>query len=729
MSRHPHLPAQPSAPAAWRSAQPAALAVIALLLTFALAFALALALAAPVRAQEGISVVYVVQPGDTLSSIAAQYGVDADSLITINNLKDANAIVVGQKLRVPITGLDPSQPAPEGTYRVQAGETLSAIAVKFGLSVDELMALNDLANADAVFVGQLLRVGRSAVPVVTDTPETEQPAATVDASMLTPIPTQPPPAGDSTAGDNAANTAAGDSNVTAIPELHTVQPGETLTGIARAYGLPVATLKALNNLGDADFIVVGQTIRLSVQAPDPAELAPTATTTATTTTMLTPVQEATAAATATSSASAPATYQVQAGDTLSGIAKRFGLDPETIKTLNGIEDENAIYWGQTLILSAQAAQADATATAQPKPSETPATDTPATDMPPATETPGATETLAATAMPAAAMPITRSGNPIASLNQTVAVRFGDTLSRIALRTGVDAEALRQINHFDSLDAPLNAGQALILPATDDELHPQTPAQEHVVKPGESVGAIAQAYGLTTNELLAANRIADPNAIYPGQSLLIPSPTAPGTDSDIQIGPASSGFFYYTVQPNDTLSAIAQQFGSTMDALRTYNGLPDNETIYAGLDLKIPYGAPELPVNLPPVPMSGTRFVVSLSRQQCWVFEGDNVRYAWNCSTGVAERKTKPGNYHVQSKIPNAKSKVWRLDMPYWLGIYDVGTVENGIHGLPVAWRTGKKIWEGLIGQPATFGCAMLNDANAATLYKMAFLGMPVHIVN
>ncbi len=230
--------------------------------------------------------------------------------------------------------------------------------------------------------------------------------------------------------------------------------------------------------------------------------------------------------------------------------------------------------------------------------------------------------------------------------------------------------------------------------------------------------------------MAANAISDANSIYPGQRLLIPSlPLGAGGAVLQQIGPASSGYFFYTVQPGDTLSAIAKQFDSTMEALRTYNGLPDNETVYTGLELKIPFGPPALPLDLPPSPMSGTRFVISLSRQQCWVFEGDKVRYAWNCSTGQADRKTKPGNFAVQSKIPNAKSKVWRLDMPYWLGIYDVGEVENGIHGLPLAWSSGKKIWSGLIGQPATFGCAMLDDANASTLYRMAFLGMPVHIVN
>jgi lipoprotein-anchoring transpeptidase ErfK/SrfK len=68
-------------------------------------------------------------------------------------------------------------------------------------------------------------------------------------------------------------------------------------------------------------------------------------------------------------------------------------------------------------------------------------------------------------------------------------------------------------------------------------------------------------------------------------------------------------------------------------------------------------------------------------------------------------------------------------MPYWLGIYNVGDYENGIHGLPVEWDTGKKIWERLIGEPATFGCAMLDDRDAAVLFEMAYIGMPVHVIH
>jgi len=83
---------------------------------------------------------------------------------------------------------------------------------------------------------------------------------------------------------------------------------------------------------------------------------------------------------------------------------------------------------------------------------------------------------------------------------------------------------------------------------------------------------------------------------------------------------------------------------------------------------------------------------------------------------------------VQTRLELAQSSAYELDMPYWLGIYDVGSFENGIHGLPVRWDTGQKIWTHLIGQPATFGCAMLDDDDAAQLFELSYLGMPVHIV-
>jgi lipoprotein-anchoring transpeptidase ErfK/SrfK len=70
---------------------------------------------------------------------------------------------------------------------------------------------------------------------------------------------------------------------------------------------------------------------------------------------------------------------------------------------------------------------------------------------------------------------------------------------------------------------------------------------------------------------------------------------------------------------------------------------------------------------------------------------------------------------------------WDIWMPFWLGIYWVGGSENGIHGLPWDASTGTETWAGLVGTRITYGCVMLDDVNAKTLYEMAYLGMPVII--
>ena len=403
------------------------------------------------------------------------------------------------------------------------------------------------------------------------------------------------------------------------------------------------------------------------------------------------------------------THVVAVGETLSEIARQHGVALDRLMAANGINNPDHIYAGQVLDIP------DLDSTGEPADGEEENPETAATVTP----------------APATEMPVERSGNPLGSLNRPYTIRSGDTLGLIALRTGVDADSLRRLNRFDSLDAPLSAGSQLLLPATGDELRPRTSAYEHRVVSGESLSQIAATYGVSLGALLQDNRIADPNTVFAGQPLLIPGTAAGGISGRplTPIGPPRSGFFYYTVQPGDTMSTIAKALNTTLLAIQTSNNLPDSETVYDGMEIKIPYGPPPLDLTLPPVPLSGTRFVVSLSRQQCWLYQGERLLHAWSCSTGAGERRTKAGNYAVQSKILNAKSNVWRLDMPYWLGIYDVGPFENGIHGLPVAWQTGRKIWSGLIGQPATFGCAMLNDTDASTLYRLAYLGMPVHVIN
>jgi len=327
----------------------------------------------------------------------------------------------------------------------------------------------------------------------------------------------------------------------------------------------------------------------------------------------------------------------------------------------------------------------------------------------------------------------------ANLNREYSVQSGDTLPLIALRTGVDYNSLLLLNRLTAEDtANLYIGQKLLLPATEREFNQSyTALQEeetYVVTPGDTLGGIAEKFELPWSLLLEANDLRNANAIYQGQTLIIPksldeTAAAIGTKKQgPHVGPSQRGFNYYTVQRGDTLSSIAQDQETTQLALVEFNGLPDTETVFLGMELRVPYGPPDLPVRTPPVPTSGTAFLVSMSRQQCWVFQGRNVMKEWICSTGYGEWIGRTGTFAVQTMQENAKSGAYQLDMPYWLGIYDVGDFENGIHGLPVRWGSGEKIWEDVIGQPATFGCAMLADEDAKTLYDLSYIGMPVYIM-
>jgi LysM repeat protein len=398
------------------------------------------------------------------------------------------------------------------------------------------------------------------------------------------------------------------------------------------------------------------------------------------------------------------THVVRFGETLSQIAQSYQVPMRTVMDQNGIRNANAIYVGQTLkipLVSPEIVEA------LNEPEEV------------AVELERVDES--AKAGLAAAQPFRTT-----SLNRVYTVRPGDSLGWIALRYGVDLPALRAVNNL-SPGQSVRIGQVLVLPATDSDTKVTPPSQDYTIRAGDSLGLIAQRFEIPMQSLMTANRISNPNLIQPGQKLVIPNQSEQRAAPSV--GPAQAGFYYHSVRPGETLSHLSLMYDSTPDAIVSYNNLPDNETVYSGLEVRIPFGPPVMEGRRPPSPRSGTEFVISLSRQRCWVFQGDRVVHEWKCSTGYGEWLTRTGTFPVKTKMEMAKSSAYRLDMPYWLGLYDVGRFENGIHGLPVDWDTGKKIWETLVGQPATFGCAMLLDEDAAMLFDFAYIGMPVHIVD
>ena len=117
---------------------------------------------------------YTVKKGDTLWDIAINNGTTVDQLMQDNNLT-SSLIFPGDKLNYNTTVAQVAQAKEQGYYTVVLGDTLGKVANRFGISVDELVKLNNLSNPNLIYVGTVLKVDASA----TKSAEITVPKATV----------------------------------------------------------------------------------------------------------------------------------------------------------------------------------------------------------------------------------------------------------------------------------------------------------------------------------------------------------------------------------------------------------------------------------------------------------------------------------------------------------------------------------------------------------------------
>jgi LysM repeat protein len=205
--------------------------------------ALVLALVLPLPALAAPQ--HVVKSGETLSEIAERYDVSVQKLMQLNGIKDPDLVEAGTKLKLP----DGAKPAPRagsgssgtGSHTVSAGETLSEIAERYGLSVQRLKELNGLKEEDLLQVGQRLKV----------------PPAKNAAKPTKPTKPAAKPAPPAAAGAKAAR-------------VHVVKDGETLSEIAERYDVAVARLVSLNKLESPDNLQVGTKLSLGPASGTPA---------------------------------------------------------------------------------------------------------------------------------------------------------------------------------------------------------------------------------------------------------------------------------------------------------------------------------------------------------------------------------------------------------------------------------------------------------------------------
>lgn len=178
---------------------------------------------------------------------------------------------------------------------------------------------------------------------------------------------------------------------------------------------------------------------------------------------------------------------------------------------------------------------------------------------------------------------------------------------------------------------------------------------------------------------------------------------------------------YTVQAGDTLSSVAANFGVTPWHLIKANPNTDPNWLYVGQQLTIP-SQDEL---TPYAPTRDKRVVVSVGEQRMRVYENGALIYDWPVSTGVSKSPTHTGVFQILDKEENAYASLWDLWMPHFMAIYAAGPgFYNGFHGLPTL-SNGRRLWEGSLGSPASYGCIILGLEEAAAFYRWAEVGVIV----
>jgi len=256
--------------------------------------ALVLALMLPLPALAGD---VTVKPGDTLSEIADRAGISMKRLMEINGISKADHVEVGQKLKVP-SGVGSSSRSSgggagaTGRVTVREGDTLSEIADRQGMSLNQLIALNGLSKADHVEVGQTLKVtgkvgsssrssGGGAVTtgrVIVREGDTLSEIANRQGMSLNQLialnglsKADHVEVGQTLKVTGKVATAPAPAPFRKGATVHVVRSGESLSAIADGYGVPMSRLVAINAINDPDHVEVGSQLKLKGEpaAPKP----------------------------------------------------------------------------------------------------------------------------------------------------------------------------------------------------------------------------------------------------------------------------------------------------------------------------------------------------------------------------------------------------------------------------------------------------------------------------
>lgn len=217
----------------------------------------------------------------------------------------------------------PPEGAPDdgATYVISRGDTIYDLATRYGVSVETIAALNNLADPSRIFAGQVLLIP----------------------------------------GALQARAAAQPDAAPAVPDdgnMYIVRPGDNPYRIARRYGVPVQTLIDFNDITNPTRLKVGQALLIPgdgvTPLPRPAATA-------------SPATQTPAPAPPPATLAADGTYIVRPGDTLYEIARRFGTTVALLAEFNNLANTHTLAVGQPIVIPGQGGENPATPAPKPAP--------------------------------------------------------------------------------------------------------------------------------------------------------------------------------------------------------------------------------------------------------------------------------------------------------------------------------------------------------------------------
>lgn len=223
---------------------------------------------------------YTVRSGDTISGIAAQFGLTTADVLSWNGLGWRTTIYPGQKVSLQAAGAAAAPVAPTTTtptvtpvttgavHTVVRGDSVWGIANRYGSSVSGILTANKLGSSALIFPGQKLTIPGTQAAAPAQTPAAEAPV--VETPVVTTPVVETPIAPVVETVTPPASTAA---------TVHTVRAGDSPWAIANKYGTSVTALLAANRLTSGSIIYPGQTLAIpgvgTPAAASPAVVVPT----------------------------------------------------------------------------------------------------------------------------------------------------------------------------------------------------------------------------------------------------------------------------------------------------------------------------------------------------------------------------------------------------------------------------------------------------------------------